>query len=108
MKAILVGPDRGLESAFAAEGVRTVRIEGPATGAALVDAGVEEADLLVVTDVAEATAVPVAKDLNPGLRAVIYAADTMPEFVRGQVDFAVAPAVFSPEVLAEELAAPPA
>lgn len=105
MKAILVGPDRDLEAALEAEGVEPVRIDGHATTSSLAEAGVERADLLILTDVSEATGIPVAKDANPDLRIVIYAAETMPEFVRGQVDFAVAPDLFSPEVLAEELAA---
>lgn len=105
MKAIVVGPDRGLGAALDAEGIEPTRIGGYATGESLAEAGVEGADLLVLTDVSEATAIPVARDANPGIRIVIYAEDTMPEFVRGQTDFAVAPDVFSPEVLAEELAA---
>jgi len=48
---------------------------------------------------------PIAKEAAPGVRAVIYAPDTMPEFVRGQVDLAVDPAVLSPDVVADELAA---
>lgn len=103
MNAILVGPDRDLESALRAEGVETVRIEGPATGERLAEAGIAEADLLVLTDVGEATAIPVAREANGRLRVVIYAEETMPEFVRGQVDLAVAPGVLDPAVIAEEL-----
>lgn len=105
MKAIVVGPDRGLEAALEAEGIDPVRVDGHATLDSLAEAGVGGADLLILTDVSEATGIPVAKDENPDLRVVIYAGETMPEFVRGQVDFAVAPDLFSPEVLAEELAA---
>lgn len=104
MKAIIAGPDQGLSAAFAEHGVETVRINGHVTGGSLDDAGVATADLLVLTDVAEATAVPVAKDVNPEIRVVIYSAETMPEFVRGQVDFAVSPELLSPAVIAGELA----
>lgn len=103
MYAILVGPDRELGAALRAQGVETVRLEEHATGESLAEAGVEDADLLVVTDVAEATAIPVARDVNPRLRVVIYAPETMPEFARGQVDLAVAPGVLDPDVIAEEL-----
>ena len=104
MYAILVGPDRELEAALRDQGVETTRLGGPATGESLSDARVAEADLLVVTDVGEATAIPVAREANPGVRVVIYAPETMPEFVRGQVDLAVAPGVLSPDVIATELA----
>ena len=102
-KAIIVGPDRGLASALEDHGIDTVRID-VGTGASLDEAGVADADLLVLTDVGEATSVPVAKDRNPDLRVIAYSPDTIPEFVRGQVDFAVAPDVLDPEIVAEELA----
>jgi DNA-binding transcriptional LysR family regulator len=104
MYAILVGPDRSLDAALRDQGVETVRLDGHATGESLADAGVADADLLVITDVAEATAIPVARDVNPDLRVVIYSPETMPEFARGQVDLAVAPGVLDPDVIAEELA----
>jgi Trk K+ transport system NAD-binding subunit len=104
MNAILVGPDRGLGEALESADVSLARIDGPGTGGALESAGVGGADLLVVTDVGEATAVPIAKEANPGITAVIYAPDTMPEFVRGQVDLAVDPELLAPDVVATELA----
>jgi Trk K+ transport system NAD-binding subunit len=103
MKAILVGPDRGLGEALESAGVSLSRIDGLGTGSALREAGVAEADLLVVTDVEEATAIPIAKEASPAIRAVIYSPETMPEFVRGQVDLAVDPDLIAPDVVAEEL-----
>lgn len=105
MKAILVGTDHALEAALDDQGVETVRVDGPATRDALEAAGVAAADVVVITDVGEATAVPIAREANPDVRVVLYSPDTMPEFVRGQVDLAVAPGVLDPEVVAEELAA---
>lgn len=104
MHVVFVGPDRGLGSALESLDVDVARVKGPATAATLEAAGVGEADLLVVTDTAEATAVPVAREANPALRVVVYSPDTLPEFVRGQVDIAVSPAVLDPAVVAEELA----
>ncbi len=101
--AIIVGPDNGLASAFEAQNIQTRRID-LGTADALREAGIADAVLLVVTDVSEATAIPVAKDENPDIRVVIYSEQTMPEFVRGQVDLAVAPDLLSPEIVAEELA----
>lgn len=103
MNAIIVGPDNGLASAFETQGITATRIEYGSADA-LREAGIAEAVLLVVTDVDEATAIPIAKDENPDVRTVIYTEATMPEFVRGQVDLAVAPALLSPDVVAEELA----
>lgn len=105
MNAILVGPDRGLGDALESAGVSLAHIDGPGTGTALEAAGVDDTDLLVLTDIEEATTVPIAKEENPGITAVIYAPDTMPEFVRGQVDLAVDPDLLAPDVVATELAA---
>lgn len=103
MNAIIVGPDNGLEATFDTHGIETTRIDlGSAD--ALRAAGIADAVLLVVTDVGEATAIPIAKDENPDVRVVIYSAETMPEFVRGQVDLSVAPDLLDPDVVAEELA----
>lgn len=103
MYVVFVGPDRDLGAALESGGAELARVDGLANGDALRTAGIETADLLVLTDVGEATAVPVARELNPSLRVVVYAPDTLPEFVRGQVDLAVSPAVLSPAVVAEEL-----
>ena len=104
MRAIVTGPDDdGIAMALEHDGVTVVRIEGVVTANALGAADVESADLLVVTDVTEATAVPVAKERNPGLRAVVYAHDSVPEFARGVVDLAVDPALLDADTVADEL-----
>lgn len=101
---VFVGPDRDLATALEGRGAAVAQLDGEATGASLEAAGIAEADLLILTDVAEATAIPVARDLNPDLKVVVFAPDTIPEFVRGQVDLAVSPAVLDAAVVAEELA----
>ncbi|MDX1745418.1 MAG: CTP synthetase [Halobacteriales archaeon] len=105
MRAVVAGPDRGLGTALEDRGVSVTRIEGLITGQALDEADISGADLYVLTDVEEATSIPIAKDVNPDLRVVVYAPDTIPEFVRGQVDFAMGPDVLTPAILAEELTA---
>ncbi|MFB6354618.1 MAG: CTP synthetase [Halobacteriales archaeon] len=100
---VLVGPDRGLGPALESRGARVARVDGVGSGESLRAAGIEDADLLVLTDVGEATAVPVALEVNPELRVVVYAPDALPEFVRGQVDLAVSPALLDAAVVAEEL-----
>ncbi|MCG1003822.1 MULTISPECIES: hypothetical protein [Halobacterium] len=106
MKAIAVGTDRGIVDALEAEGVEVTSIEGVASGDRLEDAGVADADLLVITDAAEATAIPVAREQNADLRIVAYTPDSMPEFVKGVLDLAVDPALLDPETVAEELVEP--
>lgn len=106
MNVVFVGPDRGLGSALETRDATVDRVDGLANGASLDAAGIRDAELLVMTDVAEATAVPVALEVNPALRVVVYAPDTLPEFVRGQVDLAVSPDVLDATVVAEELTEP--
>lgn len=102
---ILTGPDAtGLGDALTALDVEVVRIDGVTTREKLLEAGIEAADTLVLTDVRDATAIAVAKEDNPDVRVVVYAEDTLPEFARGQADIAVDPALLGPDVVAEELA----
>jgi len=104
-RAILAGPDdAGLGTALEAQGIEVARVEGVLTAAVLDDAGLADADLFVLTDLDEATAIPVAKDRNPDVRVVVYSDDSLPEFVRGQADLAMDPALFGVHMVAEELA----
>ncbi|PSP56131.1 CTP synthetase [Halobacteriales archaeon QS_1_67_19] len=106
MRAIVVGPNGAeLTDALEAEGVEITRVEGLGTRPALEDAGVVEADTVVLTDAEAATAIPIAKDLNEDLRAVVYTAGDLPDFARGQADLIVDPQLLSADAVAEELAA---
>lgn len=105
MHAIVVGPDNGLAEQLRERGVETTRIEGLADRPALEDAGIVDADMFVLTDVGQATAIPVARDLTEDLRIVVYAYDTVPEFVRGQPALIVDPNLLDPDAVAEELVA---
>lgn len=101
---VLAGPDEhGLGAALADRGAEVARVEDVATRTSLADAGVERADLFVLTDMADATAIPVALDVNPDLRVVTYATESLPEFARGQADLAVDPALLPTDVVAAEL-----
>jgi voltage-gated potassium channel Kch len=106
MMAVVAGPDEsGLGEALTGRGVEVARVEGVATRTSLVDAGVEDADLFVLTSMDDATAISVALDLNPDLRVVTYATASLPEFARGQADLAVDPALLDADVVAAELVA---
>ncbi|ELZ54704.1 MULTISPECIES: DUF7126 family protein [Halorubrum] len=104
--AVVAGPDeRGLGEELAALGVEITRIDGLVTRAKLDAAGIADADLFVLTDVEEATGIPVAKELNPDVRIVTYASRSLPEFVATVADIAVDPDLLGPETVAEELLA---
>jgi len=105
MNAVIAGPDEeDLGVALDAEGIEVTRAAGTANRPALEDAGIVDADLLVLTDTELATSIPVATDLNADLRVVVYAGDSLPEFAKGQADMLLDPALFGPEAVAEELA----
>jgi len=104
-RAILAGPDRdGLGAALEVQGIEVTRVEGVLTASALDDAGVADADLFVLTDLDEATAISVVKDRNPDVRVVVYSHDSLPNFARGQTDLAMDPDLFGVDMVAEELA----
>lgn len=105
-RAVVAGPDAdGLADALDAVGFAVERIRGVVNADALDAAGVADADLFALTDLAEATAIPVARERNPDVRIVAYSRDSLPEFARGQIDFAVDPDLLGPDAVAEELAA---
>ena len=104
--AVVAGPDEnGLGEEFAALGVEIRRVEGLVTADALSEAGIAEAAYFVLTDVEEATGIPVAKELNPDVRVVTYATRSLPEFVATVADLAVDPALLDAATVAEELLA---
>lgn len=104
MRAVIAGPDPDdLGGALEEHDVEVVYAEGTAARPALEDAGIVEADLLVVTDVRLSTAIPVSKDLNDDLRVVVYARESVPEFVRGQAALIVDPDLLDPGAVADEV-----
>lgn len=104
MKAIIAGTDtEGVGEELDALGVEITRVESPVFAEALEEAGIEEADLFVLTDLEEGISIPLAKEANPDVRAVCYGEGTLPESVRSIVDLVVDPALLSAEAVAEEL-----
>lgn len=103
-KVVVAGPDdHGLGEELEALGAAVTRIGDVVTAEALREAGIADADVLVITDVAEATGIPVAKEINPDVRAVTYAEESLPEFVAGVADLAVDPGLLAADVVAEEI-----
>jgi hypothetical protein len=104
MNAIVIGPDTdGLGDALDDTGISTSYVEGTASRDQLVEAGIETADLLAVTDAGLATSIPIAREVNPDIRVVVYAHDTIPEFARATAGLIVDPDLMNPETIAEEL-----
>ena len=104
MEAIVAGPDEDdIGDALEAEGIALERVTGIVSRPALENAGIVEADLYVLTDAEQATSIPIARDLNEDVRLVAYARDTLPEFVKGQLDLAIDPRLMDVQVVAEEL-----
>lgn len=100
---IVAGPDEhDIGEAFDARGAEVRRIRDVVSADTLQDAGIENADILVITDIDEATGIAVAKELNPAVRAVAYADRSLPEFLSGVADLAIDPDLMDPEVVAEE------
>jgi hypothetical protein len=105
-RAVLAGPDEdALGEALAAQGIETERVEGVPSREALENAGITDCSLFVLTDVEEATAIPIAKECNPDLQVVIYARGSLPEFASRQTDLLIDPDLLEPAIVAEELAA---
>jgi hypothetical protein len=103
--AIVAGPDPdGLGDALAEEGFSITRIEDVVSSSTLEAAGIDDAAMLVLTDVGEASGIPVAKELNPDVRVVVYSEQSLPEVATRQTDLAVDPALLDVSVVAEELA----
>jgi hypothetical protein len=103
---IVAGPDEhGVGEEVSALGARVSRIEAVVSTATLEAAGIGEAAYLVLTDVEEATGIPVAKELNPAVTVVTYAGTSLPAFVAAVADLTIDPALVGPMVVAEEIAA---
>lgn len=106
MTAIVIGPDDdGLGDALEVAGVAVVHVPGTASREQLLDAGTETSDLLIVTDSALATSIPIANEINAQLRVVVYIHDSLPEFARTLPELILDPELIEPKTVAEELTA---
>ncbi|RZH68311.1 DUF7126 family protein [Natrinema altunense] len=102
--AVVAGPDEDdIGTALESQGVSVSRLDGVISRPQLEEAGVVTADLYVLTDVGQATTIPIVCDLNDEVRTVVYANRTVPEFVKGQLDIAIDPQLMDASVVADEL-----
>ncbi|WP_276272864.1 DUF7126 family protein [Haloarcula litorea] len=105
MRVVIVGAEpngNGIVDALEAEGHEaTVADVGNRPG--LEEAGIHEADVYLLTEMSQATSIAVAKDLNEGVRVVVYAEGSLPDFAARQADLVVDPNLLSSAAVAEEL-----
>jgi len=103
-KAVVAGSDpEGIGEALEERGAEVTRVGSPVFADALSEAGIEDADVFVLTDLDEGISVTLAKEANPDVQAVCYGAGDLPESVGGVVDLVVDPALLSADAVAEEL-----
>ena len=103
MNVIVAGTDdHDIAAAIESEG-HTVSTVDIANRPALEEAGIHEARVLVLTEVEQATAIAVAKDINPELKVVIYSEGSLPDFAARQADMLVDPELLDPGAVAAEL-----
>jgi len=104
MNAIVAGDDpEGISEELEALGVTVERVDSPVFAGALEDAGIADADLFVLTDLAEGISITLAKEANPDVRAVCFGSGELPESVAGTVDLVVDPSLLGAAAVAEEL-----
>lgn len=96
------GEDRDALVAALEEAGATVTVTASVGEDALRDAGVSDADAVVVLGGDRATLVPVARRLADDPRTVMVA-DDAPDFVRGTVDLILSTEVGTPDAVAEAL-----
>ena len=106
MSQIIVGGDGGTElvGSLREEGFAIDRVPAPVTARALEDSGIGEAAMFVLTDVDEATSIPIARELNAGLDVIVLSRTSLPEFASPIADLVVHPDAIDPSMLVEELA----
>ena len=103
MDVIVVGDDpERMRDALESEG-HDVTVADVGNRPGLEEAGVLDAEVYMLTEMAQATSIAVAKDLNPELRVVVYAEGSLPDFASRQTDLVVDPNLLGPDAVAEEL-----
>ncbi|WEL21206.1 NAD-binding protein [Halorhabdus sp. BNX81] len=102
MRVIVAGADEGgIGEAISAEGHEVTAVD-VADGESLEAAGIEEMDAYVLTEMAQATSIAVAKDHNPEIRVVVYAEGSLPDFATRQADLVVDPSLLDADAVAAE------
>jgi len=103
MRVILTGTDQyDLGGAIVDAGHDLTRVD-IGNRDALEAASIETADVYVLTELRQATSIPVARELHPGVTVLAYDDGSLPDFASGQADLVLDPALFDPADVAAEL-----
>lgn len=103
MNVIVAGTDdHDIADAIESEGHSVTRVD-IANRPSLEEAGIHETAVLMLTDVEQATAIAVAKDINADLKVIIYSGGSLPDFASRQADLLVDPELLDAEAVAAEL-----
>lgn len=101
---VIAGPDpHSLGDALVDAGSDVERISGEITTTKLEAARVGEADVFVLTDPMEATALALVREEYPSLSLLVYADQSLPPFASHLVDVALSPRAMDQTVVVEEL-----
>jgi hypothetical protein len=103
MQVIVTGTDEYSLADAIADAGHDVRPVDIGNRDALDGADVAETDVYVLTELEQATSIPVAKEQNPDLTVLVYTDGSLPDFARRQTDLMLDPALFDPEEVAAEL-----
>ena len=103
MKVLIVGADETAIGQAVREEGHDVTVADVGNRPGLEEAGIHDADVFLLTEMAQATSIAVAKDLAPDVRIVVYAEGSLPDFATRQADLVVDPALLDPEAVAAEL-----
>lgn len=103
-KIILAGADAtDIGPALTEAGGTVARVEPPVTSNAMQAAGLDEADLFVLTDTEEATSLPLVRDRRPDIEIVVYSTDSVPDFASHIADLIIDPAALPLPTVVEEV-----
>lgn len=105
MKRIIVTePDEAdIGAALTDAGATVQLVARPITTSVLEQARIGETDIFVLTDPAEAIAIPILREIQPDVRIVVYAGEGLPDFASHQADLVLSPTGLEQDVVVEAL-----
>tara|TARA_B100000686_G_C16425322_1_gene779298 strand:+ start:329 stop:655 length:327 start_codon:yes stop_codon:yes gene_type:complete len=103
MKIIFFGSGGDLSSSLSNQGFKIEELPAPGDLYAPPADLILNADLLVITDTSDPTAILLCRELNPDIKTIVYSQEELSDFLRPQIDFALDPRLFPPKLVAEEI-----